>query len=71
MKEVNIMRADVGDTLVIGGHAVGHAMRRGLVQEVRGEDGGPPYLVQWDDSDHATLFFPGSDCVVEHKTPPS
>ncbi len=62
------MRADVGDVLVIGGHRVGHALKRGVVQEVRGEDGGPPYLVQWSDADHPTLFFPGSDCTVEHKS---
>ena len=62
------MQANVGDILVIGGHRVGHAPRRGLVHEVRGEDGGSPYLVQWNDSGHPTLFFPGSDCTVEHKS---
>ena len=62
------MRADVGDVLVIGGHRVGHALKRGVVQEVRGEDGGPPSLVQWSAADHPTLFFPGSDCTVEHKS---
>ena len=33
---------------------------------MRGEDGGPPYLVRWDDTDHPTLLFPGSDCIVKH-----
>lgn len=62
------MRADVGDVLVIGGHRVGKALKRGVVQEARGEDGGAPYLVQWSDADHPTLFYPGSDCTVEHKS---
>ena len=34
--------------------------------EVRGEDGGPPYLVRFDDG-HETLLFPGADCVFEHE----
>ena len=28
-------------------------------------DGGPPYLVRWDDG-HESLSFPGSDSTVEH-----
>jgi hypothetical protein len=35
------------------------------VTEVRGPDGGPPYLVRWDDSGHETLYFPGNDATVE------
>ena len=30
--------------------------RDGEVLEVRGEDGGPPYLVRWSDSDHAVVL---------------
>ena len=60
------MKASVGDQLVIEGHRVGHPARHGLVLEVRGEDGAPPYLVRWDDTDHPTLLFPGSDCIVKH-----
>jgi len=29
-------------------------------------DGGPPYLVRWNDSGHETLYFPGNDATVEH-----
>jgi hypothetical protein len=36
------------------------------VEEVRGDDGGPPYMVRWDDTGRATLLFPGSDCRVVH-----
>ena len=61
------MHADVGDILVIGGHRVGHPLKRGVIHEVRGENGEAPYLVQWSDADHPTLFYPGSDCTVEHQ----
>jgi hypothetical protein len=60
------MHAVVGDEVIIGGHRVGRPDRRGEILEVRGDNGAPPYLVRWDDGDHATLFFPGSDCLVKH-----
>jgi hypothetical protein len=59
------MRADVGDRLVIKGHHVGDSDRGAEILEVQGEDGGPPFVVRWDDG-HEGLFFPGSDAVVEH-----
>ncbi|HEY8524084.1 MAG TPA: DUF1918 domain-containing protein [Acidimicrobiales bacterium] len=62
------MHASVGDTLVVEGRRQGHPRRTGRVLEVRGRDGGPPYLVQWDDSPHPVLFFPGSDARIEHPT---
>lgn len=64
------MKAVPGDWLVIRGHAVGRPERRAMIVEVRGPDGGPPYLVRWTDDphDHPTehLFFPGPDADVEH-----
>lgn len=60
------MHANVGDVLVIGGHRVGQAIRRGEILEVRGTEGGPPYLVRWSDDGRSTLLFPGPDCLVEH-----
>jgi hypothetical protein len=60
------MRASVGDRLVIKGHHVGDPDRDAEILEVRGADGGPPYIVRWDDTGHETLFFPGSDAVIEH-----
>lgn len=60
------VNAQVGDRLVIKGHHVGEPDRDAEILEVRGEDGGPPYLVRWDDDGHEGLFFPGSDAVVEH-----
>lgn len=58
------MRAKVGDHIVVHSHHVGEPARRALVLEVRGEDGGPPYLVRWQD-DHESIFFPGNDAEVE------
>jgi len=66
------MRAKVGSRIVVKGHRVGEPDRDCEVIEVRGPDGGPPYLVRWGDSDHVVLFFPGSDAhVVEPDGAPS
>jgi Domain of unknown function (DUF1918) len=60
------VHASVGDRIVIKGHHLGEPERDCEVLEVRGNKGGPPYLVLWDDTGHATLFFPGPDAAVEH-----
>lgn len=60
------MRASVGDKIVIKGHRIGEPDRDCVVLEVCGTDGGPPYRVQWGDTGHETLFFPGSDASVRH-----
>jgi hypothetical protein len=60
------MKATKGDRIIIRGHRVGEPDRDCEVLEVRGDDGGPPYVVRWGDSGHETLFFPGSDAVVQH-----
>ena len=60
------MRASVGDRIVIRGHRVGEPDRDCEVLEVRGVDGGSPYLVRWGDREHETLVFPGPDATVEH-----
>jgi hypothetical protein len=59
------MQAKVGDRIVIKGHRVGEPDRDCQVIEVRGADGGSPYVVRWEDTDHDTLFFPGSDASVQ------
>jgi Domain of unknown function (DUF1918) len=58
------MQARSGDRIVVRGHRVGEPDRDCEVLEVRGTDGGPPYLVRWDDSGHEALFFPGPDAAV-------
>ncbi len=62
------MHVTVGDHIVVQGHHTGQAVRTCEVTEVRGADGGPPYLVRWSDTGHETLYFPGNDAVVEHAT---
>ncbi len=59
------MQAKVGDRIVIKGHRIGEPDRDCQVIEVRGPDGSSPYVVRWADSDHDTLFFPGSDASVQ------
>ncbi|MEA5054300.1 MAG: DUF1918 domain-containing protein, partial [Propionicimonas sp.] len=44
---------------------VGAADRRGVVTEVRGQNGGPPYVVRFEDG-HTTVVFPGTDCEIKH-----
>jgi hypothetical protein len=60
------MKATVGDRLVIRPHVVGEPGRDAEILEVRGADGGPPYLVQWSDDGHVGLMYPGSDAYVDH-----
>ncbi len=60
------MDASVGDRIVIRGHHNGQPVRACRILEVRGSDGGGPYLVRWEDSSHETLYFPGSDALLEH-----
>jgi hypothetical protein len=57
------MHANVGDRLLVEGHTVGEPRREGEVIEVRGDDGGPPYVVRWSDG-HEGLVYPGPDAHV-------
>jgi hypothetical protein len=57
------MRATVGDRLVVESNKVDSPRREGEIVEVRGDDGGPPYLVRWSDG-HEGLTFPGPDAHV-------
>jgi Domain of unknown function (DUF1918) len=58
------MRASVGDRLCVHGRTVGRQEHRVEIIEVRGADGGPPYLVRYPDGREAVVF-PGPDAVVE------
>jgi hypothetical protein len=60
------VKAAEGDKLVVKGHHVGEPDRDAEVLEVRGTDGGPPYLVRWSDDGHEGLYFPGSDALAVH-----
>ncbi len=59
------MKAAIGDRIVVNALAVDGPVRDGEVLEVRGPDGGPPFLVRWSDG-HEGLVFPGPDAHVEH-----
>jgi hypothetical protein len=59
------MQATVGDRLHVHSNTVGTKDRVGEIVEVRGSNGGPPYLVRYPDG-HESLVYPGPDCVVEH-----
>jgi hypothetical protein len=61
------MHATVGERIVVRSRHQGEPDRDGEVLEVRGKDGGPPYLVRWSDDGHTGLFFPGSDAFVAHE----
>jgi hypothetical protein len=63
------MRAEVGDKIVVRGRHTGDGDREGVVSEVHGADGAPPYLVRWIDG-HETVFMPASGTLVEHRSAP-
>src|SRR5687768_12547385 len=60
------MWARVGDRLIVKGHSVGDPDRDAEILEVRGPEGGAPFVVRWADTGHETLFFPGPDATVQH-----
>ncbi len=62
--EVITMQAEVVQRLHIRSKTVGSADLVAEILEVRGKEGGPPYLVRYPD-EHETVIFPGADCVVE------
>jgi len=62
------MKAQAGDELIVKGIHIGAPERRGVITEVHGADGAPPYLVRWSDG-HESSFFPASDTVVKHASP--
>lgn len=59
------MKAQIGDRLILAGTHVGDPQRVGVVVEVHGHDGEPPYLVTWEDDGHQTLCFPGPDARIQ------
>lgn len=59
------MQAKVGDQLTVKGRRQGDEDRHGLILEVHGANGAPPYLVRWRD-DHQSVFFPEAGTVIEH-----
>jgi len=64
------MKAQAGDELVVKGRHVGDPDRTGVIIEVRGQAGGPPYLVRWTDG-HESSCYPTSGTVAEHGSLPA
>ena len=60
------MKATVGDQLHMHSRTVEERDRIGVIKEVRGEDGAPPYLVRVQDGREG-LVYPGGDCVIERQ----
>jgi hypothetical protein len=58
------MKAKVGDWFVLKGRTVEQSDRRGLITEVHGVNGAPPYVVRWLDTGHVATVVPGSDAIV-------
>jgi hypothetical protein len=58
------MKAQVGDWLVIKGTTTELADQRGLITDVHGADGSPPYVVRWVNTGHEATIFPGSDVLI-------
>lgn len=57
------MKAQPGARIVLAATHVGEPTRDGRVVEVRGPDGGPPFVVEWSDG-HTGLIFPGPGAVL-------
>ena len=57
------MRAQVGDRIILAGTRVDDPVRDGEVLEVKGSDGGAPYIVRWSDG-HTGLVYPGPGAVM-------
>jgi hypothetical protein len=57
-----------GDVVVITGHRVGEAERRGEVLEVVGKASHELYRVRWEDG-RESVFAPGSDATIRHPAP--
>ncbi|GAA2029750.1 hypothetical protein GCM10009740_19270 [Terrabacter terrae] len=62
------MRAQVGDRIILAAEHIDEPTRDGEVLEVRGADGGPPYVVRWGDG-HTGLIYPGPGSVLRVGTP--
>lgn len=58
------MRAHPGDHLLVEGTKVGAHRRDGQIVECQGADGGPPFLVHWNDTGGESLVYPGPDAHI-------
>jgi uncharacterized protein DUF1918 len=67
-----VVKARVGDWLVIEGRTLDNTRRQGQIVELVHPDGSPPYRVRWVEDDHESVVFPGPGARIEpHPVPPS
>jgi hypothetical protein len=59
------LQAQVGERIRIHGRTVGAHEQEAEIIEVRGANGGPPYMVRFDDG-HESLIYPGADAEIRH-----
>ncbi len=57
------MKAHQGDRIILAASHTDEPTRDGVVLEVRGANGEPPYLVRWADG-HTGLMYPGPGSVL-------
>ncbi len=57
------MYAEVGDQLIGRGRGPSYGEILGVIVEVRGWGGAPPYLVRWCDSEEESLFHPDPESM--------
>jgi hypothetical protein len=62
------VQAQVGDRITMAAEHVGQGTREGVIREVKGEDGAPPYVVEWADG-HTGLIHPGPGSVLRCEHP--
>lgn len=62
-----MVRARVGDWVVVRSPRPGVPAREGQVVEVPHPDGSPPYVVRWIDDDRRSVLFPGADAEVRDR----
>ncbi len=65
--EATAKQTKPGDLLVVAGHRVGENERAGEILELLGDAAHRHYRVRWDDG-HESIFYPGSDALIRHKT---
>lgn len=60
---------EVGDVIVVGGHAVGGERRLGEILEIRGDSGHVRFRVRWEDG-HESIFHPtDGEATIRHYAP--
>jgi len=60
-----VLRAQIGDTLLIEDENIASAPRIGRILAVNSPDGSPPYRVRWLAGEYESLITPGPGARVE------